>query len=233
MSTPCLEVSFWLPIWGHAFVNSICVFLVCVLEPEFWACFGGQNWTIGPQMELAASAAFRIVLAVKQHTHAHCVRTAWCVPMPLSLLRAASVGASPSGPSCSYPGPSSNASCWRRSCTDYGETLGSGRGILYCRISIASLFEFRTYEVITNTLPELVHGGCVGDRRDGHCAPTSELPTVLLATIAPAWCCVLSPVPTSDQPSAQSAQAAKNDQEFSLNLPYLLESYRLLYFPHT
>ena len=70
---PPFGSQFWLPIWGHVFMNSICFFFVCVLEPpilgKFWGPFGGLK--LGPtwswrRRQLSTSS---IVLAVKTHTH--------------------------------------------------------------------------------------------------------------------------------------------------------------------
>ena len=70
---PPFGSQFWLPIWGHVFMNSICFFLVCVFEPPIWGQVLGPvlGAKIGPQMELAAwqLSTSSIVLAVKTHTH--------------------------------------------------------------------------------------------------------------------------------------------------------------------
>ena len=70
---PPFGSQFWPPIWGHVFMNSICFFLVCVLEPpildKFWGPFWGlkldRKWS-WRRRQLSTSS---IVLAMKTHTH--------------------------------------------------------------------------------------------------------------------------------------------------------------------
>ena len=70
---PPFGSQFWLPIWGHVFMNSICFFLVCVFEPPIWGQVLGPvlGAKIGPQIELAASAAFHVEhRSCSENTHA-------------------------------------------------------------------------------------------------------------------------------------------------------------------
>ena len=70
---PLFGSQFWLPVWGHVFMNSICFFLVCVFEPPIWGQVLGPvlGAKIRPQMELAASAAFHVEhRSCNENTHA-------------------------------------------------------------------------------------------------------------------------------------------------------------------